>query len=184
MQEAHGMSGAQASARLLEMVSQETYTEAHDDFSEWLPLGVWEKRGFDPTAISTHAKETDKKADKMFGTLYRVRVAKESSTMAKSTTKRDTLACRAPTASQGAVANEVASSSAGPVSMLAITDKGSSDSSDDSSTSSSSAKKSKKKKSKKNKKKKSKKDKKKDKKRKHGEDDEDPTVSQWRSCPR
>ncbi len=129
------------------MTVVEEHAEYYDDGGEFLPLSIWQARGFN-LDITTMRPE-DKKVHPVLGDTYKVSILKSGHRGSKGANKTDTLSGKPSTAS----------SSGGPDPLLAIEDEDGSDASSNSSVSSS-RKKSKKAKKAKKAKKQSKKEKK------------------------
>lgn len=140
------MNAIETNKKLLELIAEEKESERFRDHGEWAPLSVWGKRGYDTSRIERFSKESDKRDDRLFGTVYRVWVQSNDHELEKTVTKRER--------------EQVTSKTEPPKQLLALEDgaAGSDDSDDDSGSSSSSSssssggKKSKKKKAKKSKK--------------------------------
>lgn len=167
--------GAQATIEHIENVLQrETVSERFAEGGEFLPLSVWETRGFDISKFE-NCREEDKAEHELFGMTYRIRIRSKHTEFVRETSRTSAKKAR----TSGALPSLPGESSSpppidGPSGPLAIEDKKrNSSSSSTSSTSSSSSSDHKKKKSKKDKKhkksnKKHKKGNKKDKKDKKG----------------
>ena len=57
---------------------------------EWLPLAVWQSRGWDPEVIKQTATSLNSKADPRWGMVYKVVIESDSSGARKEQTQRDT----------------------------------------------------------------------------------------------
>jgi hypothetical protein len=68
----NGVQAAQAADLLVSSV--EVKKEFYQDGGEYLPLGVWATRGFNPKNIEDRSRESDVMEDAVLGTVYRVRI--------------------------------------------------------------------------------------------------------------
>ena len=70
-----GMDGPSAVARAKEVLqNEEEHHEYYKDGGEYLPLSVWQNRGFDSELVRTKSAPEDKKPHPIFGEVYRVRI--------------------------------------------------------------------------------------------------------------
>jgi hypothetical protein len=85
------MSAMKANERFIGMEATEEHGEYYDDGSEWLPLGVWAQRGFDPEAIKAGARPEGRRPHRLLGETFRVTLLKSGHRGHKTASKTDTM---------------------------------------------------------------------------------------------
>ena len=150
-----------------QLTSSELSEESFAEGGEYLPLGVWAKRGFDVTRIEQHTRDDDKRICPVLGICFRLRILSKTNVHKRGILRESK---RQKTAPEDQVASASAAAARSAAAPLALEDgrasSSSSDSSDSSSNDSSDSRRRKKSKKAWKQAKKSKKDDKKDKKSK------------------
>jgi type IV secretory pathway VirB10-like protein len=149
-----------------QLTSSELSEESFAEGGEYLPLGVWAKRGFDVTRIEQHTRDDDKRICPVLGICFRLRILSKTNVHKRGILRESK---RQKTAPEDQVASASAAAAGSAAAPLALEDgraSSSSDSSDSSSSDSSDSRRRKRSKKAWKQAKKSKKDDKKDKKSK------------------
>jgi hypothetical protein len=82
------LSGPESVAKCTELIlGKETHGEYYIDGGEFLPLSVWERRGFDITRIAEFSLPMDKRSDRVLGDTYRVKILATGNRGEASTTR-------------------------------------------------------------------------------------------------
>jgi hypothetical protein len=83
-----GQSGAEAGRMLEELIEgTDTRSEWYEDGGRYLPLGVWDRQGYDITRIETLSKPEDKRWDPVLGDTYRVRILSKGNSGVRATSR-------------------------------------------------------------------------------------------------
>ena len=136
---------AQAVQEAERIFVSEAQQESFSDGGSFLPLSVWERKGYDPIRIAERTQECDKKEDPVLGTVYRVRVLMKIQSTARLVERSSGLkrpsSGQLPTASRArqlSGGNSALAIEGGEGTPLAITDGRASDAGDGSGTAESS----------------------------------------------
>jgi hypothetical protein len=83
-----GQSGAEAGRMLEELIEgTDTRSDWYHDGGLYLPLGVWERQGYDITRIENLSKPEDKRVDPVLGDTYRVRILSKGNSGVRATAR-------------------------------------------------------------------------------------------------
>jgi hypothetical protein len=91
------MNGQQAAnAADVLVTSHDEKKEFYSDAGDYLPLGVWATRGYDPNHIKTRSRDSDVIEDPVLGTVYRVRILSKGNSGSRATVVTRNLKRKSP----------------------------------------------------------------------------------------
>lgn len=128
-----GMPAASKIEAAEQLTSSELSEESFAEGGEYLPLGVWAKRGFDVTRIEQHTRDDDKRICPVLGICFRLRILSKTNVHKRGILRESK---RQKTAPEDEVASASAAAAGSAAAPLALEDGRASSSSDSSDSSS------------------------------------------------
>jgi hypothetical protein len=97
----HGTSGSEAAAMVAELIQTfEIDQEYYADGGEYLPLSVWQTRGFDSARIEANTPERDRRVCAILGPTYRVKILSTGNSGSRGSKRASTCSAAKPVVDQ------------------------------------------------------------------------------------